>query len=875
MNDDATREDPSSPAGGRGGLIPPYRLLEKLGEGGMGEVWLAEQSEPVKRRVAIKVIKAGMDTKRVIARFEAERQALAVMDHPTIAKVFDAGETPRGLPFFAMEYVRGEMLTSYCDRHRLTNEARLRLFLEVCAGVQHAHQKGIIHRDLKPGNVLVAIQDDRPVPKIIDFGVAKATAQRLTEKTLHTELGVMIGTPEYMSPEQAEMSGLDVDTRTDVYSLGVMLYQLLTGALPFDMRELRAAGLDEIRRQIREVDPPRPSMRVSTMGQASTEVAERRQTDSSRLASRLEGDLDWIAMKAIEKDRTRRYGSPSELASDIVRYLADEPVVARPPSATYRAGKFVKRHRFGVGAAALGVVALVAFGLAMAFQARRIANERDRAERVSEFLTDMFRFANPATAHGETITARDLLDRGAARIESELADQPLVRAQLMSTMGSAYHVLGLCNEASRLLQSAVDTLLDELGPDDPLTLESMADLGGALACAGKTSEAETCLRQVVDRGRSARGSNVGQMLVAASLLAGVLSDLKRTDEAEALYRETLERSRTELGPDHEVTLSILSDLSNLAGARDPAEGVALVRELIPRIRSTVGEDAPLFVLALANLAHYLALAGDVTGAATAGEDALPRARRIMGDAAEVTTNVMGILTDAYLKQGRYDEAEKLASACVDNLRQALGPDHAQTLMCTLSLANVYFRQQRYADAVQLRRDVLAARRRTVGEDHPLFVVALAKLAYDLSSAGEYNEAEKLAGSCVDRLRQALGPDDARTLVCMDALTDVYLRQQRYADAERLRRDVLAAKRRTLGESDPEVADRMYNLACTTALQGKRDESLAWLRQSVEHGYANADWMTKDTDLTSLHGDPRFEALVAEARKKAPAARPGP
>jgi non-specific serine/threonine protein kinase/serine/threonine-protein kinase len=320
-----------------------------------------------------------MDTKEVVLRFESERQALAMMDHPCIAKVFDAGATERGRPYFVMEYVQGVPITEHCDTNRSTMRERLKLFSQVCEGVQHAHQKAIIHRDLKPSNVLVAIQDGRAVPKIIDFGVAKATAQRLTERTMFTELGQMIGTPEYMSPEQAEMTGQNIDTRTDVYSLGVVLYELLTGALPFDQKELRQVGFDEIRRKIREDEPPRPSTRVSKLGDRSTVSARNRRMTPARLKSLLSGDLDWITMKALEKDRTRRYGSPVEFAADIGRYLADRPVIAGSPSSAYRVGKFVKRHKVGVSVAAGLLVILIAFAVTMTIQAGRIARERDRA----------------------------------------------------------------------------------------------------------------------------------------------------------------------------------------------------------------------------------------------------------------------------------------------------------------------------------------------------------------------------------------------------------------------------------------------------------------------------------------------------------------
>ena len=350
-----------------GERIAHYSILRLLGEGGMGEVWEAEQREPVRRRVALKLIKAGMGTKQVVARFESERQALALMDHPNIARVFDGGATEQGRPYFVMEYVQGERITAYCDRHRLTTRERLELFIQVCNGVQHAHHKGVIHRDIKPSNLLVSIQDDRPMPKIIDFGVAKATSQRLTDKTMVTQLGMLVGTPEYMSPEQAEMTTLDIDTRTDVYSLGVVLYELLVGAPPFEFDELRCAGIDELRRRVREDEPPTPSNRFTSLGGTSARIAAERRTDAPSLARQLRGELDWIVMRALEKDRTRRYASPAELAADIRRHLNDEPVLAGPPSTVYRMRKFVRRHRLGVTAASIVLLALVIGATAVTF----------------------------------------------------------------------------------------------------------------------------------------------------------------------------------------------------------------------------------------------------------------------------------------------------------------------------------------------------------------------------------------------------------------------------------------------------------------------------------------------------------------------------
>jgi len=447
-----SRTDPADEAapGDREGRIGPYRLLEKVGEGGMGEVWVAEQTEPFRRRVALKLIKRGMDSDQILARFEAERQALAMMEHAAIARVFDAGQTPSGRPYFAMEYIDGVPINEYCDRHKLLTRERLDLFVKVCEGVQHAHQKAVIHRDLKPSNILVAQRDGQAEPKIIDFGVAKATAQRLTERTMFTEMGVLIGTPEYMSPEQAELSGQNIDTRSDVYSLGVLLYELITGALPFSARELRKAGFDEIRRQIREVDPLRPSMRLSTLGEKSADAAQKRQTEPAALTRQIRGDLDWITMKALEKDRARRYGSPSDLAMDIGRYLVDEPVQAGPPGTFYRMRKFVRRHRIGVTAAAAALIALVAFTGTVTVQAKRIAVERDRANREAEiskrseeFLISLFEVSAPSKSRGNSVTAIELLEEGTKQIERDLAGQPEVRASLMAMVEQAHDQLGL------------------------------------------------------------------------------------------------------------------------------------------------------------------------------------------------------------------------------------------------------------------------------------------------------------------------------------------------------------------------------------------------------------------------------------------------
>ncbi|MCU0878548.1 MAG: serine/threonine protein kinase, partial [Pirellulaceae bacterium] len=365
-----------------------YKLLEKIAEGGMGVVYVAEQSQPIRRKVALKIVKPGMDSRQVIARFEAERQALALMDHPNIARVLDAGATETGHPYFVMELVRGVAITEFCEREQLTIPERLRLVVSVCRAVQHAHQKGIIHRDLKPSNVLVTLHDGVPVAKVIDFGIAKALHQPLTEKTVYTGFGHMVGTPMYMSPEQAEMSGLDVDTRSDVYSLGVLLYELLTGVPPFDPETLKQAGLAKLQQVLRETEPSKPSARISTLkGNLGETLSDRRRLDRRRLEQALRGDLDWVVMKALEKDRNRRYSSPAELADDLERHLERLPVVAGPPSWRYKTQKFVRRHRVLLAVSSLVLLAMVAGTAFSAWYALEAAAARDRA-RQSEKLAN-------------------------------------------------------------------------------------------------------------------------------------------------------------------------------------------------------------------------------------------------------------------------------------------------------------------------------------------------------------------------------------------------------------------------------------------------------------------------------------------------------
>jgi len=692
--------------------VGPYRLLRRLGEGGMGEVWLAQQTEPIRRQVAVKILKAGMDSARVIARFQAERQTLALMDHPCIAKVFDAGMTRQGLPYFVMEYVRGESITAFCDRQKLPLAARLELFIQLCEGVQHAHQKGIIHRDLKPSNVLVALVDDRPVPRIIDFGIAKALAQPLSEGSLFTELGMLVGTPEYMSPEQAAFSS-DVDTRSDVYALGLLLYELLVGRLPFDRETFRRGGLDDVRRTIQDTATPRPSTRLKTDAAEVDTVAANRQMPPAKLAGALRGDLDWIVMKALEKERARRYATANALAMDVRRHRDHEPVSAGPPSATYRLSKFAARHRAAVAAFSAVAILIVVFAGVMALQARRIARERDRANQeaaaatqISNFLVGLFTVSDPGEARGQTLTAREILDRGSAQVESTLRDQPRMQARLGATIGRVYSGLGMYVDAQRLLERALDTQRRLAGDDDLETLTTQNELANVLWYRGQYAAAEPLYGDVVRRRTAILGLDHPDTLRTRFDLASLYLLQKRWQDFERIGLDTLARQRRVLGNSHTDTIGSLNSVQYMyfqTGRYAEAEPVAA--EVLAARQHTLGNDHPDTLGALHNLATIV----DALGRDAEAERLYLRARdlkrRVLGDEHPDTCRTLYRLAGLYLKQHRYVEAEPAALAAYQGFNSRLGPANALTVQSVEQIASIYDATGRAQQAREWRAKV--------------------------------------------------------------------------------------------------------------------------------------------------------------------------
>jgi serine/threonine protein kinase len=732
-----------------GSTIGPYKLMEQIGEGGMGVVYVAEQTQPVRRKVALKIIKPGMDTKQVIARFEAERQALAMMDHPNIAKVHDAGTTESGRPYFVMELVRGIPITDYCDRERLSIPERLELFVQVCRAVQHSHQKGIIHRDLKPSNILVTLHDGVPVPKVIDFGIAKATGQGLTERTIYTEFAQLVGTPLYMSPEQAELSGLDIDTRSDIYSLGVLLYELLTGTTPFDPATLKRAALDEMRRILREEEPPNPSTRLSSLGTARATVSANRQADARQLDHAVRGELDWIVMKALEKDRRRRYETANDFAADIMRHLTDQPVEACPPSAWYRFGKLARRNRVALVTSAVVATALV-LGTAVSTgeairatgaeraalrhrqaadaareaesSARRRAEaaesaaraEADTAKAINDFLIqDLLGQAQPSrNVVSQRLTLRVVLDRAADRVGARFRDRPLVEAALRCTLGETYGGLG-ANDRCRQQYAAARALYErELGPGAPETANAMVGLGTALRELGEHPRAEPLLRQAMDILLRARGVEHPDTLKAMMELSQACQYQGKSAEAGALAAEVLEVGGRILGPEDFLTLDAMAGLAeSFLGQGKPSLAEPLALKALEVGLRVQGEYHPHTLWYMVVVGRLYEAQGKLPEAEGLYAKVWELGRRVVGEEHPALLWVRGLLLDLYEIQGKLSEAESLLLGQLEDQRRVKGKEHLSLLPTMSRLATIYQARGKQAQAEALWRDILAIQRR--------------------------------------------------------------------------------------------------------------------------------------------------------------------
>src|ERR1035441_8500122 len=861
-----------------GTRIGHYKLLQRIGEGGGGVVYMAEQEEPVRRRVALKIIKLGMDTRSVIARFEAERQALAMMDHPNIARVLDAGATDTGRPYFVMELVRGIKITDYCDENHLSTEQRLRLFVQVCQAIQHAHQKGIIHRDIKPSNILVADHDGVPVPKIIDFGIAKATTdQRLTDKTLFTAFEQFIGTPAYMSPEQAKLSGPDIDTRSDIYSLGVLLYELLTGQTPFDSKALMQAGLDEIRRIIREEEPERPSTRLSTLTAADlTEVAEQRHAEPAKLSSLIRGDLDWIVMKALEKDRARRYETANGLAADIQRHLNCQPVVARPPSRLYEFQKTVRRHKVGFAAAAAVIMTLVVGGAvstgegmratraergqrslreaaqeAQATEAKlrleaqrnegRAETEAARSAQVAQFMKDMLKGVGPAVAQGrDTKLLHEILDNTAERVGKDLTNQPSVEAELRTTIGEAYYAIGAHDKAKTMLRQAVELRKQVRGSGQTGLAISMKDLAMVLWREGQFVEAETLARDALAIERAALG---GQHLAVADslrILGTILNSKHDLAGAEDMLRQALDIRRKLLGEEHLDVAEALGDLAAVLQRQGKlVEAETMIREALTTNKKLLGSEHPSLAGTLNGLGNVLRQEGKLPEAESVLRDALKMRRKLLGQGHPDLVQSLNNLGKVLEAEGKLDDAEALYQEVLTICRTLPGADRTDAGASAASLAAIARRQGRLQKAEDPSREGLAMAKKFTGNESRAVDHSLVQLVDILHDEGKLVEAESMAREELAVERALSGPAAANVGKSLHRLADILYDQGKWADAEARCREAVALFKQsaqdnpTRSDSAIDLGHTQWRLADVLTKTGRRDQAEGILREAIK------------------------------------------
>jgi serine/threonine protein kinase len=832
------------PAEAPGTSIGPYKLLEQIGEGGMGTVWMAQQTEPVKRLVAVKVIKPGMDSKQVVARFEAERQALALMDHPNIARVLDGGATGAGRPYFVMDLVKGVAITRYCDAHRLTPRQRLELFVPVCQAVQHAHQKGIIHRDVKPSNVLVALYDGKPVPKVIDFGVAKAAGQTLTDKTLVTGFGAIVGTLEYMSPEQAEVNQLDIDTRSDIYALGVLLYELLAGSPPFTRKESDKGGLLEMLRVIREQEPTKPSAKLSTADGLPT-LAANRGTEPAKLTRLVRGELDWIVMKALEKDRARRYDTANGFALDVQRYLADEPVLACPPSAGYRLRKFARKHRGPLWAAATIAVLLVIGIVVSTWQAvRATAAERAEAERLGQvqkskdILAGIFadldiRRIQQETEPLEAVLAQRLVN-AAAQLEGEAVGDPLLVADLQNRLGRTLLNLGYPQEAIGLCAKARDTRHAQLGADHPDTLDSMNNLGAAYQAVGNLDLALPLYEETLKLRQARLGPDHPATLASMNNLASAYQAAGNLDLALPLYEETLKLMKAKRGPDHPDTLA---SMNNLASAYQAAGNLGLAlplfEETLKLRQAKLVANHPDTLTSMNSLAWGYYAAGNLDLALPLYEETLKLRQARLGANHPDTLTSMNNLALCYQAVGKLGLALPLYEETLKLRKAKLGADHPATLMSMNNLALCYQAAGKLGLALPLYEETLKLRQAKLVAGHPDTLVSMHSLASGYQAAGRLDLALPLYEETLKLMKAKRGPDHPDTLAGMNSLAAAYQAANQLALALPLFEEALKLTKAKLGPGHPDTLTSMNNLGAAYQAAGHLDLALPLLEEALK------------------------------------------
>ena len=730
--------------------IGPYQILGVLGEGGMGVVYEAAESGFVRRRVALKVVRAGLNSRDVIARFQGERQALALMNHSGIAKVFAAGETATGDPYFAMELVRGLPLTEYCDSRRLSTRRRLELFVAVCHAVHHAHQKGVIHRDLKPSNILVTEQQGVPEPKVIDFGIAKAIGQQLTDSAPITHAGIVLGTAAYMSPEQAESSGLDVDTRTDIYSLGVILFELLTGRVPMEPEGM-GMNLFLARLASRETDPSRPSDVLTTLGVSQESVARARHTDPESLRRALRGDLDWIVIKSLDNDRARRYDTAAAFAADVTRHLEDEPVQARPPSLGYRLTKLVRRHRVAVPTTVLALLVILAStafataGMIRATHAERLAiQEADAARSVTDFLVNLFRASIPGEVPADKVTARQLLDRGATRATSGLARQPALQGRILHAVGSAYGALGLYDAARPQFERALALRQQALGANSLAAAETETALGEVATAHGDLEDAGLHLRRAL----ATRLDSLPPTHVDIAHTLGSLGALEwkqgRLPQAATFYARALRIDETRDGDSAQLARDRMGMGIVRWQQKRFADADTLMRSALAVQERLWGPDSPDLASSFNNLGALYWSMGRYN-------DALPlyeRTRKVFERTLEPghprMASILNNLAETYWKLHRYSEAEPMFRRALAIKEARLAPDDVSIAVTLNGLGGLLRDSGRPAEAETVLRRALAIRERKLAPNHPDVTETAQALAALLRAQGRTAEAETLA-----------------------------------------------------------------------------------------------------------------------------------